>query len=96
MLLMHESRQPPAPGICHPPLRHAVPAARARSFGDFITVERRITRTNAPYRLLDARGKCLTTKKDEVDAVLDHFSIDASNPLTIITQDMARQFLSGG
>lgn len=37
----------------------------------------------------------VAAKKDDVEALLDHFCIDAANPLTIITQDMARCFLSG-
>jgi hypothetical protein len=30
-----------------------------------------------------------------VQAILDHFNIDGGNPLVIITQDMARTFMSG-
>lgn len=34
-------------------------------------------------------------RRDEVDAMLAHFNIDGSNPLTLITQDMLRSFFSG-
>ncbi|GFR43935.1 hypothetical protein Agub_g5073 [Astrephomene gubernaculifera] len=69
-------------------------------FGSRITVERQIKKAGAsPYVLLDERGRKVQPERGEkprelLDRILDHFCVDASNPLTIITQDMARQFLS--
>lgn len=48
--------------------------------------------THAPALAPDLQ---VTKKKSDVDQVLDHFAINAENPLTIITQDMARAFLGG-
>ncbi len=47
--------------------------------------------------LLDARGKKVALEKprDTLFAMLEHFCLDATNPLTIITQDRARHFLCG-
>ena len=74
------------------------PPATAR-YGKLITIERRITKTSYPFKIIGANGKTapLSGKsvKDDVDAILDNFSINAGNPLTVITQDMSRQFLSG-
>jgi hypothetical protein len=36
-----------------------------------------------------------TKKRDHIDPILDHFSINAANPLAVMTQDTARTFLSG-
>eukprot|EP00798_Chlamydomonas_sp_ICE-L_P000171 gene171-1694_t len=66
------------------------------SYGSVITIERRLTRNSCnPFKLLDQMGKMVTNKREDVTLMLDHFSINASNPLSIITQDMARSFLSG-
>lgn len=65
-------------------------------FGSTITIERRINKSGGnPYKLLSHNGRTMSTKKEDVDAVLDKFVIDAGNPLTVITQDMARSFLAG-
>jgi len=76
------------------PTRPAVVACVCR-FGDFIIVERRITERAGSYVLRNAAGKTVCTSKDVQKDMQDHFAIDAANPLTIVTQDMARCFLSG-
>ncbi len=65
-------------------------------FGPSITIERRlaVTGSNA-LRLLNHKEKLVASNREEVDGVLDHFGINAANPLTVITQDMVRSFLSG-
>jgi hypothetical protein len=70
-------------------------------FGDRITVERNLKRHGASsYVLLDARGRKAALDrgekpKDVLDRMLDHFTVDANNPLTIITQDKSRSLLNG-
>ncbi|KAI7896432.1 RecF/RecN/SMC [Mucor mucedo] len=60
-----------------------------------IVVERRLNKEGAsPYKLKNASGKIVSYKKEELVAILDHFSILVNNPLTMLTQDMARKFLS--
>jgi hypothetical protein len=75
---------------------HAGADAYQRSkLGDKVTIERRIGNTNS-WKLMDARGRTVGTKKREhIDPMLDHFSINAANPLAVMTQDTARTFLSG-
>eukprot|EP00198_Chlamydomonas_reinhardtii_P007560 XP_001696897.1 structural maintenance of chromosomes protein 6A [Chlamydomonas reinhardtii] len=66
-------------------------------FGERITIERSIKAAGGTdVKLLDERGKRVTVGKprDTLFAMLEHFCIDVTNPLTIITQDKARQFLS--
>ena len=38
----------------------------------------------------------MSSRKGDVDRLLDCFNINAGNPLTVMTQDIARAFLSGG
>ncbi|KXZ52760.1 hypothetical protein GPECTOR_8g150 [Gonium pectorale] len=57
---------------------------------------------SATYQLFRADGSevhredmgCSAAK--EVEALVDHFNVDPSNPLMIIPQDMSRQFHQGG
>jgi hypothetical protein len=44
----------------------------------------------------DARGNKVAAGKGEIEAVLDHFSVDVSNPVTVMTQDSSRTFLHSG
>ncbi|KAF9013179.1 hypothetical protein BDQ17DRAFT_1342932 [Cyathus striatus] len=39
-------------------------------------------------------GRVVSTKKDELAAICDHMNIQVDNPMTVLTQDAARQFLS--
>ncbi|MEW5299644.1 MAG: hypothetical protein WDW36_002638 [Sanguina aurantia] len=64
-------------------------------YGNTITIERRITKTAAPYKVIAANGKTISTRKDDVEKILNWFNINASNPLTIITQERAKLFLAG-
>ena len=36
----------------------------------------------------------MSTKKAELDAIIDHFQLQFDNPMNVLSQDMARQFLS--
>ncbi|KAI8812060.1 hypothetical protein BJ742DRAFT_794687 [Cladochytrium replicatum] len=63
-------------------------------YGESITVERRFHEDGASqYKIRDERGKVVSTKKEDLTAILDHMSIQVDNPLAILTQDTARSFL---
>ncbi|KAG7571500.1 hypothetical protein FFLO_00516 [Filobasidium floriforme] len=71
---------------------------RADVWGDEITIERVLAREGASsWRIRSAlsgeRSKPLSTKKETVTAMTDHFDIQVDNPMTILTQDMSRAFL---
>lgn len=60
-----------------------------------IIIERRLNKEGpSPYKLKNSSGRIISTKKEELVAILDHYSILVNNPLTMLTQDMARKFLS--
>jgi chromosome segregation ATPase len=68
------------------------------SYGDEILVQRTIRRNgSSEYRLMSQAGRLVPggSTRAELQSMLDHFNIAAGNPLSIMTQDMARTFLSG-
>ncbi|KAA8898807.1 P-loop containing nucleoside triphosphate hydrolase protein [Sphaerosporella brunnea] len=64
-------------------------------YGDVITIERTFDiNGTSSYKLKSKAGKTISTKKDELEAITDTFSLQVDNPMTILTQDAARAFLS--
>lgn len=69
-------------------------AFRPDTYGETITVERRIHLDGGgAWKIRAANGKTISTKRDELDAICDHANIQVDNPMNILTQDAARQFL---
>jgi chromosome segregation ATPase len=64
-------------------------------YGDAVIIERRIKRGAAgSYRVRSGDGKrTVSERKDEIEALCDHYNIQVSNPLAILTQDTAKKFL---
>ncbi|KAI9247200.1 P-loop containing nucleoside triphosphate hydrolase protein, partial [Phascolomyces articulosus] len=70
-------------------------AYRHDVFGDTIIVERKILKDGVGnYRIKTLSGKVVSTKREELTALLDHMVIQVDNQLVILTQDMAREFLN--
>lgn len=68
---------------------------RSDEYGDSIIVERQFSRAGTSgFKIKSQAGRIISTKKSDVDDVMDYFGLQMDNPLTILTQDMARQFLS--
>jgi chromosome segregation ATPase len=64
-------------------------------YGDAIIIERVFSRDGASqYKLKAQSGKIVSTKKDELDDICDFYGLQVDNPMTILTQDAAREFLS--
>lgn len=64
-------------------------------YGRSITVERHFSRSGGSgFKLKNAEGKTISTKKADLDDILDFFAFQLDNPINVLTQDMARQFLS--
>ncbi|KAG4302605.1 hypothetical protein PCK1_001189 [Pneumocystis canis] len=65
-------------------------------YGDTIIIERRFTReSSGGYKIKSADNRVISTKRDELDAINDHMGLQVDNPMIILTQDTARQFLGG-
>lgn len=64
-------------------------------YGRSIIVERYFTRAGASsFKLKNESEKVISTKKSDLDDILDFFAFQLDNPINVLTQDMARQFLS--
>ncbi|GAA5938070.1 hypothetical protein JCM10213_000824 [Rhodosporidiobolus nylandii] len=64
-------------------------------YGDKITIERTLqAKGGGGYKIKNAEGKTVDTKKATLDAMLDQFNIQVDNPMTVLTQDQSRQFLA--
>ncbi|KAJ3163667.1 Structural maintenance of chromosomes protein 6 [Geranomyces michiganensis] len=70
-------------------------AYRPDVYGNAIIVERKLRREGAhTYKIKSATKAVVSTKRDELLAILDSMQIHADNPMTILTQDAARSFLA--
>lgn len=69
-------------------------AFKPHEYGKSISVERHFsTNGTSGFKLRDENGRIVTTKKSELEDILDAFSLQIDNPMNVLTQDMARQFL---
>ncbi|KAM9201067.1 structural maintenance of chromosomes protein 6 isoform 3-T3 [Dugong dugon] len=69
-------------------------AYRANVYGDSIIVQQHISMDGSrSYKLKSATGSMVSTKKEELIAILDHFNIQVDNPVSVLTQEMSKQFL---
>ncbi|KAL1983086.1 hypothetical protein VTN96DRAFT_499 [Rasamsonia emersonii] len=64
-------------------------------YGKSIIVERLFSRNGTSgFKIKNEAGRIVSTKKTELDAITDFFSLQIDNPMNVLSQDMARQFLS--
>ncbi|KAJ5397239.1 hypothetical protein N7509_005352 [Penicillium cosmopolitanum] len=70
-------------------------AYMADDYGKTIIVERHFSRSGASsFKIKSANGRIVSNKKAELDAITDYFSLQIDNPMNVLSQDSARQFLS--
>lgn len=70
-------------------------AYKPELYGASITVERNFSRSGVSgFKIKNAQDKIISTKKTDLDDILDFFAFQLDNPINVLTQDMARQFLS--
>lgn len=70
-------------------------AYRADLYGDSIIVERTFSKNGTSgFKVKSAEGQIISTKKSEVDEVVEFYALQVDNPLNILSQDNARQFLN--
>ncbi|XP_068195260.1 structural maintenance of chromosomes protein 6 [Antennarius striatus] len=76
-------------------LRNRGPDAyKSDIYGDCISVEHRILSDGSrTYKLKSKSGHSISNKKEELMAILDHFNIQLDNPVSILSQEMSKQFL---
>ncbi|KAF7299373.1 p-loop containing nucleoside triphosphate hydrolase protein [Mycena indigotica] len=69
-------------------------AYKPEQYGKSIVINRRFTKEgNGSWKIKTKEGRIISTRRDELTAICDHMNIQIDNPLTVLTQDSARQFL---
>nr|XP_033793150.1 LOW QUALITY PROTEIN: structural maintenance of chromosomes protein 6 [Geotrypetes seraphini] len=69
-------------------------AFKPEVYGDSIIVQQHITQEGArTYKLKSKTGQSVSSKKEELIAILDHFNIQVDNPVSVLTQEMSKHFL---
>jgi len=64
-------------------------------YGDSIIIERHFSSTGSSgFKIKSANGRIITTKRAELDEITDHYNLQMDNPVNVLTQDQARQFLN--
>lgn len=70
-------------------------AFRPDVYGNSIIVERHFTLSGTSgFKLKASSGKVISTKRAELDDITDFYSLQLDNPVNVLTQDQARQFLN--
>ncbi|EHK43678.1 hypothetical protein TRIATDRAFT_293043 [Trichoderma atroviride IMI 206040] len=65
------------------------------TYGSSITVERHFTKSGASgFKIKNEQGKVVSVKKQEVEEISEWYALQIGNPLTVLSQDNARQFLN--
>ncbi|PHH58750.1 hypothetical protein CDD81_4672 [Ophiocordyceps australis] len=64
-------------------------------YGNTIAVERHFSRTGSSgFKIKSETGRIISNKKQEVDEICEWYALQMGNPLTVLSQDNARQFLN--
>ncbi|KAK0188177.1 hypothetical protein F5146DRAFT_1104896 [Armillaria mellea] len=70
-------------------------AYKPKEYGKSIVITRKFTKEgSSSWKIKSKDGKVISTKKEELAAICDHMNIQVDNPMNVLTQDAARQFLS--
>ncbi|NWV57009.1 SMC6 protein, partial [Daphoenositta chrysoptera] len=69
-------------------------AFKPELYGTSITVNQRINQDGSrTYKMKSKSGNLISSKKEELMGILDHFNIQVDNPVSVLTQEMSKQFL---
>ncbi|CEI40170.1 Structural maintenance of chromosomes protein 6 [Fusarium venenatum] len=64
-------------------------------YGETIIVERHFSKSGSSgFKIKSTNGRIISTKKQEVDEISEWYALQIGNPLTVLSQDNARQFLN--
>ncbi|TPX09610.1 uncharacterized protein E0L32_009211 [Thyridium curvatum] len=72
-----------------------VDAYKHIDYGDSIIVERHFSRQGSSgFKVRAATGRVVSTKRSEVSEIVEYYCLQVDNPLNVLSQDNARQFLN--
>jgi structural maintenance of chromosomes protein 6 len=70
-------------------------AYRPEVYGESIIVERHFTKKGTSgFKVKSATGQVITNKKQEIEEIVEYYALQVDNPLNVLSQDNARQFLN--
>ncbi|KIV96661.1 hypothetical protein PV10_00499 [Exophiala mesophila] len=72
-------------------------AYKPEEYGKSIRVERHFSRTgtgSSTYKIKSEKGRIISTRRADLEDICDHMMLQIDNPMNVLSQDQARQFLS--
>lgn len=64
-------------------------------FGAAIIIERHFSKTGTSgFKIKSGQGRLISTKKADVDDMMEYFQMQVDNPMSVLSQDAAKKFLN--
>lgn len=64
-------------------------------YGDSIIIERHFAKNGSSgYKLKNSAGRLVSSKKGDVDDLLEYYQLQVDNPMNVLTQDAAKTFIT--
>lgn len=64
-------------------------------YGHSVIVERHFNRSGTSgFKIKNSEGRVVTTKRADLEDICDYFALQLDNPMNVLSQDAARQFLN--
>lgn len=74
---------------------HGSAAYKRDLYGNVIIVERHFNKNGGSgFKIKNEKEKVVSTKKADLEDIIDAFQLQMDNPMNVLSQDMARQFLN--
>lgn len=65
------------------------------TYGDSIIIERHFSRSGSSgYKLKNHNGRLISSKKGDVDDIIEYYQLQVDNPMNVLTQDAAKSFIT--
>nr|XP_057912174.1 structural maintenance of chromosomes protein 6-like [Doryrhamphus excisus]XP_057912175.1 structural maintenance of chromosomes protein 6-like [Doryrhamphus excisus]XP_057912176.1 structural maintenance of chromosomes protein 6-like [Doryrhamphus excisus] len=69
-------------------------AFKPEVYGPAIIIDVKLTRDGVrTYKIKSKTGHIISSKKEELESILDNFNIQVNNPVSVLTQEMSKYFL---
>ena len=63
-------------------------------YGKTIVVERHFNKSGTSgFKIKNEKGRVITTRKADLEEICDYFALQIDNPMNVLSQDLARQFI---
>ncbi|TVY42352.1 Structural maintenance of chromosomes protein [Lachnellula subtilissima] len=64
-------------------------------YGDSIIIERHFAKNGSSgYKLKNSAGRLVSSKKGDVDDLIEYYQLQVDNPMNVLTQDAAKTFIT--